>query len=259
MIPKSLYTPNELVTRDVIKLIVGGWAATWLIMWFLFRPLIFPSPLDVLNALPDLWNNDGLGQELLTSFSMNAEAVLLSALIALPFAYLSKIPLVQPLAAGASRLRFLSPAAFYVPFLFLTSTGHQLKLAMLVAGMAFFLLTTMLGVVTAIPTERLDDARTLRMDEWHVTWFVIIRGTLDEALSAIRDNAAMGWGMLMMVEGIVRSEGGIGVMLIDANKYRDFSKVYAISIMVLLVGWAQDWALGWLKTTLCPYAVMKVK
>jgi NitT/TauT family transport system permease protein len=253
----QLITPNETTTRDVAKLIVMGWLASWFILWFLFRPVIFPSPVDVLNALPSLWNDDGLGPELFSSVRINMEALIVSILITFPLAYGSRIPIIKPLAAGAAKLRFLSPAAFFVPLLFLTGSGHQLKVAMLVTGEAFFLLTTMLGVVSDIPNDQFDDARTLRMDEWTATWYVVIRGTLHQAFSAIRDNAAMGWGMLMMVEGIVRSEGGIGVMLIDANKYRDFSAVYAISLVVLLIGWGQDYLLGYLRAVCCPYAVLR--
>jgi len=39
---------------------------------------------------------------------------------------------------------------------------------------------------------------------------VIVLGRADAAFDAMRQNAAMGWMMLTMVEGISRSEGGIG-------------------------------------------------
>lgn len=94
---------------------------------------------------------------------------------------------------------------------------------------------------------------------WVVTWYVVVRGTWDQALDAIRDNEAMGWGMLMMVEGIVRSEGGIGVLLIDNSKYRDFPAVYALALAVLLMGLVQDWALTAVKQAWCPYAAMATR
>lgn len=254
----QLITPNEPISRDLAKMVVLGWLGVWFGSWFLFRPVIFPSPLDVLQAIPTLWNEDGLGPELFASLRVNVEALIISIFITFPLAYLSRVPLIRPVAQGAAKLRFLSPAAFFVPLLFMTGSGHQLKVAMLVTGEAFFLLTTMLGVVADIPNDQFDDARTLRMDEWTATYYVVISGTLPQAFSAIRDSGAMGWGMLMMVEGIVRSEGGVGVMLIDANKYRDFAAVYALSLVVLAIGWLQDFGIGYTRNLACPYAALKV-
>lgn len=252
-------TPNERVDRDLLGGVYLLWGAVALLVWVCFRPTIFPAPWEVVAALPALWFEQGLGQELLASLRINVEALAVSILIALPLAYLSRTLLAEPLARGASKLRFLSPAVFFVPLVFLTSTGHQLKVAMLVMGEAWFLLTTLLGVIGNIPSDKFDDARTLRMGEWAVTWYVVVRGTIAEALDAIRENAAMGWGMLMMVEGIVRSEGGIGVILIDASKYRDFAAVYAVAAVVLIAGIAQDAGIAWAKRAWCPYAAMKTR
>lgn len=256
---KSLITPNDRVGREVVYAIIGCWITVWLVYWTLFRPVIFPSPLDVLNAIPSLWTEQGLGQELLSSLQVNLEALALSTLIALPLAYLSRTPVIQPLAVGASKLRFLSPAVFFLLLLFVAPSGHWLKVLMLTTGMAFFLLTTMLGIVSELESYRLDDARTLRMDEWKVTWYVVVRGSFHSALDAIRDNAAMGWAMLMMVEGIVRSEGGVGVLLIDMQKHMLFAEVYAVAGAVIVVGLLQDIALGAVRSWACPYAEMATR
>jgi ABC-type nitrate/sulfonate/bicarbonate transport system permease component len=61
-------------------------------------------------------------------------------------------------------------------------------------------------------------------------WYVNIRGTLPQVIDAIRDNAAMGWSMLIMVEGFVRSEGGVGVLLINQEKHVNFAEVYALRL-----------------------------
>lgn len=254
-----LVTPNEQVDTYLRWAAAGVWGAILLFVWVVFKPVIFPNPLEVLRALPGLWFDQGLGQELLGSLRINVEGLVASTLLALPLAYLSRTALAAPVAIGAAKLRFLSPAVFFVPLVFLTSSGHQLKVALLVMGEAWFLLTTMIGVVANIPSYVFDDARTLRMNEWAVTWYVVVRGTLPQALDAIRDNAAMGWAMLMMVEGIVRSEGGVGVLLIDASKYRDFASVYAIAGLVLLVGLVQDGALEQIKAWACPYAAMATR
>jgi NitT/TauT family transport system permease protein len=87
-----------------------------------------------------------------------------------------------------------------------------------------------------------------------VVWEVVIRGTADQALEALRQNAAMGWMMLTMVEGVVRSEGGIGAMMLNENKHLQLDAVFALIGVVLVVGVVQDAALAWLRRTVCPWA-----
>src|SRR5437867_629398 len=84
------------------------------------------------------------------------------------------------------------------------------QVALLVFGMTVFFVTSMLDVVAAIPKESFDHARTLRMGEWRTVWEVLVLGTAEKAMDVLRQNAAIGWMMLTMVEGISRSEGGVG-------------------------------------------------
>lgn len=247
-------TPEAPASRRTLAAIAAGWVGLWLALWATTRLDIFPSPLDVLGAFPALWLEQGLGQEILASLRVNLEALVLSAAIALPIAYLSRVPLVRPVAAAVGALRVVSPVVFYAPLLFLTSSGHEMKLAMLVVGEVFFLVMTVTGIVQSLPAERFDDARTLRLSTWRATWYVAVRGTLDQVLDAIRDNAGMGWAAVIFVEGIVRAEGGVGVLIVNKSKYLAFADVYAIVLLVLAVGLAQDQALGLLRRAVCPWS-----
>lgn len=250
-----IFIPNETVPVSTKRTIAASLILIWLAAWTALRYPIFPSPLDVLQALPHLWLTEGLGDQLIrSSLVVNLEALALSILIALPLAYLSRVPAVGPLAYGLSKLRFLSPAVFFLLLLFIANNGHQVKVLMLTAGEVFFLLMSAITIVQAVPNAALDDARTLRMNEWEVTWYVVVRGTLADMLKAIRDNAAMAWASLMMIEGIVRSEGGVGVMLLNQEKHMNFAEVYAIAGAIIIIGIVQDYALGALRRGVCPYA-----
>jgi NitT/TauT family transport system permease protein len=60
--------------------------------------------------------------------------------------------------------------------------------------------------------------------------------------------------MLTMVEGISRSEGGVGAMLLNQNKHFHLSAVVAIQLTFLVLGLAQDYGIGLLRNVFCPYA-----
>jgi NitT/TauT family transport system permease protein len=131
--------------------------------------------------------------------------------------------------------------------------------ALLVFGMTVFFVTSMVDVVASIPRDTFDHARTLRMGEWRATWEVVVRGTADKAMEVLRQNAAIGWMMLTMVEGISRAEGGVGAMLLNQNKHFHLPEVFAIQILILTVGILQDYALGGLKRLLFPYAELTLE
>jgi NitT/TauT family transport system permease protein len=94
------------------------------------------------------------------------------------------------------------------------------------------------------------------MGDWRVVWEVVILGQMDLAFDALRQNAAIGWMMLTMVEGIARSEGGIGALLIDQNKHFHLAGIIAIQIVFLVAGFFQDAFLAWLKGVLVPFAAL---
>jgi NitT/TauT family transport system permease protein len=213
-----------------------------------------PAPRQVLSALAALWTERGLADQLAASLALNAEAIAWSAALSLGLAYLTVLPALRPLVGAVSKLRFTGLVGWGFVLTLWARDGHQLKLWMLVFGMVPFAATSMAAVVASIPRERLDHARAMRMGRARVVWEVVVRGTLDQALEVIRQNAAIGWMMLTMVEGVVRAEGGIGTLMLDEQKHLRLDAVFALIGVVLAVGALQDHALAWLRRAACPFA-----
>jgi NitT/TauT family transport system permease protein len=65
--------------------------------------------------------------------------------------------------------------------------------------------------------------------------------------------------MLATVENLCKSQGGIGVMLFDLNKWFKFEYVYAIQVYILLTGILLDISLTKLKYFLFPYSLLSIK
>jgi NitT/TauT family transport system permease protein len=247
--------PNRPITRPLYLGFTIVSIAAFLAVWQLSAGVL-PSPADVMSALGRLWTTQGLFDELATSFLLNLEAIGWTAVLGLALAYVTVIPAVRPVVAAISKLRFTGMVGWAFVFTLWASDGHQLKLWMLVFGMVPFFATAMAAVVAAIDKDQFDHARALGMSEWRVVWEVVIRGTADQALEVLRQNAAMGWMMLTMVEGLVRSEGGIGTLMLNENKHLQLDAVFALIGVVLAVGVVQDRALAWLRRTVCPYAAL---
>ena len=86
-----------------------------------------------------------------------------------------------------------------------------------------------------------------------------IRSPADKAFEVMRQNAAIGWLMLTMVEGIVRAEGGVGAMLLNESKHFLLPEVFAVQTVILLVGLVQDYAIGAVRRLCCPYADLSLE
>lgn len=249
----AVLAPNRVISRTTIRWMVGLQLLMLLSIW-IFSPTVFlPKPKKVFQALSEMWFA-GLGGELITSFYLNLQAIAISTVLSLLLAYLTVIAFFRPIVALLSKLRFLSMVGLTFFFTLMASTGHELKLFLLVFSVSVFFVTGMAEVVASIPKEKFDLARTLRMGEWRVVYEVIVVGQADKAFEVLRQNAAMGWMMLTMVEGISRSEGGVGAMLLNQNKHFHLSAVFAIQLTILLLGLGQDYAIGLLRRMFCPYA-----
>jgi len=250
--------PNRVISRQTLRWVIGFQLLMLFFIW-VFSPTVFlPKPKEVFQALSEMWM-EGLGGELITSFFLNLQAIALSTILSLLLAFLTVIPFFRPIVTLLSKLRFLSLVGLTFFFTLMATSGHGLKLYLLVFSVSVFFVTGMAEVVAAIPKEKFDLARTLRMGEWRVVYEVVILGQADKAFETLRQNAAMGWMMLTMVEGISRSEGGVGAMLLNQNKHFHLSAVFAIQISILFLGLGQDYVIGLLRRVFCPYATLTLE
>jgi NitT/TauT family transport system permease protein len=251
----AAFTPNKVVSKPTIKLIVGVQVAIFLLLW-IFSPFkLMPTVGAVWGAFLEQWSQ-GLPGELITSLSANLEAIALSTVISLGLAYLTVMEGCRPFVNFLGKLRFLSMVGLSYFFTLATSTQHELKISLLVFGVSVFFVTGMADVVACIPKEQYDLARTLKMGPWRTVWEVVVLGQADKAFDVLRQNAAIGWMMLTMVESMVRSEGGIAAMMTTAARHFYMDAVFAMQITILFVGIFQDYLIGVAKNMLCPYSAI---
>ena len=253
----SIFTPFTVTTARARMVALAGFWATVLALWMLLHhqnPII-PAPGALVTAWVDLAQH-GLVVRLVESYSLNLWSLLVATAVSFGLAYLSVVEAARPLVRLVTSLRFLGMTGITFA-LGMYMSGRSLQVVMLSFGITVFYLTSMASVVRSVPEVDIDHARTLRMSPWQIVWEVVVRGTLDQSLDILRQNAAMGWMMLTMVEGLVRSEGGVGVMLIDQNRRLNLAGVFAIQASILAVGMLQDFIIGQVRMMLCPYSAIR--
>jgi NitT/TauT family transport system permease protein len=254
----AAFEPNRVISRGQARLLGVAWLGSFFAVWALSRFDVLPTPWQVVSAVPALLRQ-GLIGHLAASLSSSLAALAWSTALSMGFAYFSVVPALRPLTELASKLRFLGFAGIGLAFTLWLQGGHALKVALITFGMTGFFIAALHDEVRAIPLERFDYARSLGMGEWRVVWEVVVLGTLDRALDILRQNAAMGWMLLTTVETLVRSEGGVGVLLANQSKHLQLDSLFALQLVIFTIGVLQDYALGGLKNLLCPYAALKVQ
>lgn len=254
---KKLITPNAcLSSRQNTILIIAQMFFVFL-LWDLCNSTLFPSPIEIGRALADLILHKGVFREFFKSIGLCCKAMLYAALVSLALCYASVLPLFTSIATLITKLRFLPTVG--LTFLFLKIANGEVdsqKVLLLVFGISVFFTTSIMSVIGGTTQEELNYARTLRFSEWRVVWEVIILGRIDKVLESIRQNFAIAWMMIAMVENLCKSDGGIGVIISDQNKYFKFDYVWAIQLLILLTGIGMDHILRKIREWLLPYSTL---
>src|ERR1017187_9966384 len=114
----KILKPFEQINSFNRTSILTGWLILLVSFWIgcsFGDTHLFPTPHQVINGFVDLWNS-GLVVHIGASLSLCAQAVLISVLIGLTFAYSSTIPFLKSMGTFITKLRFLplTGIAFYV-------------------------------------------------------------------------------------------------------------------------------------------------
>ena len=249
--------PNRVVDKATWSILIAAWAIAFVAIWFVSPFETLPTPMEVVRAFSTLWWQEGMGPELFTTIKLILHATLYTVIISMLLSYLTVVAAFRPLVVAASKLRFLGLTGLTLLFTLLVGGGYELKVALLTFGMTSFFVTSMAQTVIEIPREQFDHMRVLGASELRILWEVVIRGTFDKALEVLRQNLAIGWAMITMVEGISRAEGGIGALILNQNKHFHLAEVYAVLIAILGLGLLMDYGMGALTNALCPYAALE--
>ena len=233
------------------------WLGLFLLLW-IFNPIkALPYPSEVFAAFRQMWSapgSQGMVYNIWVTLKLNIVGLLFSSIISLIVAYLSVIPLFQPFNKIVQWLRYLPIVGFNLVFLKLVTIGWPMKVAMLTTGMSFFLVTSMTGVIAAIPKMKYELARVLGYNDWHLFYSVVVRPTLPQMIDMIAQNAAIGWVMITAIETYNRTEGGIGSQIYSYNSTNQLAEVYAFLIVIGVIAVLEDWLFALLKRLLFPYS-----
>ena len=248
-----MFKPFGVLSKPTVIIMVAAQVLFVLLVWQLRPGGLIPGPLRVLEALGQLLSTGLLYDNLLASLVLTFKALAYSLVATLLFSYLSVLPFCRPVAEFIVKCRYLTLTGLIFIFTLLTKDGGALKLSLLVFGIVPFFTTSFLAVILHTPAQEFELCMTLGYGRWESLYEVIIVGKADQVFEIVRQNFAIAWMMITMVEGLNMSEGGIGTLLIKYNKYNDLPHVLALQTIVFGLGLCFDYGLGRLRRWLFAY------
>jgi NitT/TauT family transport system permease protein len=252
-----VYGSVGVFTRSNLAII---WLALILGIWFLNPIKALPLPHEVLAAIAKMWKSDqpgqGLAYNVYVTLKLNVVGVGYASIISIIVAYLSVIPIFQPFNKMVQWLRYIPIVGFNLVFLSLFSIGWPMKVAMLTTGMSFFLVTSMTGVVAAIPRMKYELAKVLGYNDWHVFYSVVVRPTMPQMIDMIAQNAAIGWVMITAIETYNRTEGGIGSQIYAYSSTNNLAEVYGYLLIIGVIAVLEDLFFSLIKRLFFPYSLI---
>jgi len=255
----DLFTPNKKIDKSTFLIMAFGQLLFVLCVWIFMAPDLIPRPLGILKAWANLASTGGLIQDLYISLKLCFHALLISVFVSVIIAYSTLLPFFRPMGFIASKARFLPMIGLSFVFTLLSTTGYDLKIKLLVFGMSVFIVESMIKIIQSVTDNEYNHARTIFGNEWKVVYERVVLGKAHEILSAVKQNFAIVWTMLTFAEGLVRSDGGVGAMMLNENKHLQLDSVFAIQMSLFFVGILIDYLFGLLRSTLFPYADLSIK
>lgn len=257
LIMKKIFVPFARINKQTVTIIIAFQVVATLLVWHLTSNGLIPKPGHVAMAFIQMLGSKLLLDNVLVSLLLTVKAMGIAILITLVFAYLSVLPFFKSIAHFIVKCRYLTLTGLIFIFTLLTQDGSQLKLSLLVFGIVPFFVTSFLSVIVQINQQEHELCKTLGYNNWHTLYEVIIVGKADQVFDILRQNFAISWLMITMVEGLSMSEGGIGTLLIKYNKFNDLTHVLALQLVIFIIGLCFDYMLGTLRHWLFPYTKFK--
>jgi ABC-type nitrate/sulfonate/bicarbonate transport system permease component len=250
---KNIFIPFKLINNQTIVFVILIEVLFALFIWWTSGGGLIPSPMKVAETLSKMMSNKTFYHNLISSAWLTLKGMFISIIISMILGYSSRIPAFRPVVKFVVKCRYLTLTGLIFLFTLLTKDGSQLKISLLIFGIVPFFVTGLMSVFDKIDNQEYELCKTLRMNSFETLWEVIIVGRLDQVFEVMRQNFAISWMMITMVEGLSMSEGGLGTMLIKANKYVDLSSVFSILVITLLLGIFFDFLIGTVRKWLFPY------
>ncbi|MEM9885398.1 MAG: ABC transporter permease subunit [Bacteroidota bacterium] len=219
---------------------------------------ILPTPLQVLKAFPDLIQEDELFYNTLLSIWRNLQGYFWAVLISIPLGFVIGLyPLFRGLfGKQVDALRYLPLTALVGIFITWFGIGESMKISFLAFGIIVYLLPVVIQRIFEVEDVYLKTVFTLGATDWETIKTVYVPSVMSKLIDDIRVLTAISWTYIIIAE-LLNKEGGIGALIYTSGRRGQIPDVFAILLVIVLVGFLQDRVFVYLDKRLFPHKYQK--
>lgn len=233
--------PNQELPKSTTKMLILSQIILFFLFWIIIGFKSIPSPLGIIDGFVQLYEEQNLVFNFITSTVFCIKCIFIGTVISLLFSYLSIIPITKFPMKMITKLRFLGTLGISFYVLTLVGNVDQQKVILMTFSIGVFLVTAIQSEISSPSKDEKDYGKTLGFSPWKLSLEINILSRLDKVWEIMRQNFAIAWVMLTTVEYLMKSSGGIGVLLVENNKYKHLEQVWALQIIIILTGMFIDW------------------
>lgn len=265
---------GSLSTSQRSLLAIIGFAMV-LLLWYLltlgenpaFPAGILPSPSAVFGRLPDiltlqdfgafsdLYKDNELIRNTTKSISINLAGYLEAILIAIPIGFLiGLLPIFRGLfQRQVDAIRYIPLTAVTGLFIAWFGLNTDMKVHYLAFGILVYLLPVVVQRIDEVRDVYLKTVYTLGATDWQTIRTVYLPSVISRLSDDIRVLTAISWTYIIIAESLY-SGGGIGGLIWRAGvRQGRIDKVFALLVIIIVVGILQDKIFTYLDRTFFPF------
>jgi NitT/TauT family transport system permease protein len=244
---KRFFELRGVLPSKEILLIEAGGFVFFLLVWLLITtfelipPALLPSPVKVLTSFKELHFEDALVRNALYSIKLNLLGYVEAIAISIPVGFaIGLLPLFRGLFQKyLDTFRFIPLTAVTGLFIAWFGIETDMKVQFLAFGILVYLLPVVIQRIDDVDSVYIDTVTTLGASKWQVIKSVFVPAVLMRVSDDIRVLVAISWTYIIVAE-LVNKSGGIGALAYTAARQSRIDKVFAILLVIILIGFIQD-------------------
>lgn len=226
-----------------IGLVLITWIALTMGADPVLRPVVLPSPLNVLKAFPELLHDNNLIRNMGFSIGLNLSGYLEAILITIPIGFF--IGLIKYARWGFQRqvdaLRYIPLTAVTLLFIVWFGIETDMKVHFLAFGIIIYMLPVMIQRIDEVDDVYLKTVHTLGATDWQTLKTVYFPSVVSRLSDDIRVLTAISWTYIIVAESINSNQGGLGTLIYNVGQRQVRSdKIFALLIIIMAIGIIQD-------------------
>ena len=249
-IPEHLRWPIAVTSVLFPLLVWTAVSATGLV-----DPLFLPTPGSVARALGRLASSGDLWADIRVTLTRVAIGFGIVVAISVPLGLaMGSWPAARALFEPMIGLVRYMPAPAFIPLLIIwLGLGEPSKIALLVIGTVFFNTLMSADAASRVPEELINVTYTLGASRGEVVRKVIVPFALPGLVDAMRVNIAATWNLVVVAE-LIAAQQGLGYRIVRAQRFRQTDTIFAVLIVIGVIGVLMDLAFRVLRNRLSPWA-----